>query len=692
MAGSLRRGVLIAALVAAGAAPRLHAQSADLGVVKNGPDQATAGSDVAYDILVLNNGPDPASSAMLTDTIPAGMTFVSRMQNSGPSFTCTDPGAGFGGSVSCTLATFPAGSSATFTFVFHIPNGTPDGTLFQNTATIMSATPDDSTENNSSVAGTSTPPAPQPDVGVSKTGPPPAAPGTNVTFTITVSNFSASPASSVVLQDPLPGTMTFVSLNPNAGCTMPMPGNGGTINCSIGTMAGGSSITYTLVGKIPAGTASGTTFTNVATISSANDPNSENNSSSAAVTVSSVDLSVTKAGPAAVVAGNPLTYTITVANAGPDVATNVNLTDTMPSGTTFNSMIQNTGPTASCSLPPVGGNGTIACSFALFASGASAQFTLTLTPGNVTSVSNTANVSSDSFDTNAANNSSTASTTVTPSADLALTKTAPGVVTVGTNLSYSLTATNNGPSDATAVSLTDVTPANTTFVSFTAPAGWTVTAPAVGGSGTVMATTPTLIAASSAMFTLVVQVSSGAPVGSTITNTATISSGTPDPNAANNSATATTTVAAAISDLSITKTTAPSVLVNSNATFAIAVTNAGPNSATGVTIVDVLPASVTFVSATPSQGTCSGTTTVTCSLGIMASGATATVTIVTHASTFGPATNTATVSSTSSDPNPANNTSTATFFVVAQIPTLSPLLLALLAALLAAIALRLLTE
>ena len=550
MFGSLRRGMLIAALVAAGAVPRLQAQSADLGVTKNGPATATAGSDVAYDIFILNNGPDDATTAVLTDNIPPGMTFVSRMQTSGPSFICSDPGAGFGGTVSCSLATFTAGSSATFTFVFQIPNGTPDGTLFQNTATISSATPDDFAENNSSIAGTSTPPAAQPDVGVNKTGPTSAGPGTNVTYTITVSNFSAAQATAVTMQDTLPGTMTFVSLNPNAGCTTPAPGNGGTINCSIGTMTGGSSITYTLVGHIPAATASGTTFSNMATISSSNDANPENNSSSVALIVSSVDLSVTKAGPAAVVAGNPLTYTITVANAGPDLAINVLLTDTMPPGTTFTSIIQNTGPIASCSTPPAGGNGTIACGFVQINSGASAQFTLTLTPGNVTSVSNTASVSSDSFDTNSANNSSTASTVVTPSADLALTKSAPAVVAAGTTLAYTLTVTNNGPSDATGVSVVDVTPANTTFVSFTAPAGWTVTAPAVGGTGTVMATTPTLIAASSAMFTLVVQVSSGAPVGSTITNTATVSSNTSDPNPANNSSTATSSVAAQIPTLS----------------------------------------------------------------------------------------------------------------------------------------------
>ena len=825
MVSTLQRGLLVAAFSAGILTPVALAQSADLGVTKTGPDTAAPGSNVAYTINVLNNGPDDAISAVLTDNIPAGMLFVSSAQDSGPTFSCSDPPVGSGGTVSCSIAAFLNGSAASFTLVFQIPNGTPAGTLFLNTASISSSTPDPNGENDSSDWGTSTPPPPQADISVTKTGPTAGGAGTNVSFTILVSNPSSNDATTVSLQDTLPGTMTFVSFTPSAGCSTPMPGSGGMVTCNIGTFTAGSSITYTLVGQIPPGTASGTTFPNTANISSSNDPNAENNSSTATVTVSSVDLSVTKVGPATVVSGTPLTYTITVANSGPDTASNVVLSDSVPGGTTFTSLLQNTGPAASCSMPPPGGNGNITCSFVQLASGTSAQFTLTLGVGNVSSVSNTASVTSDSFDTNAANNSSTATTVVTQDADISITKIGPATVTAGLTLTYTITVTNNGPSsaqsltlndvlpanttfvsfsapagwtpatpaaggtgtvsatnpllavgapaaftlvvransgtaaassitntttissttpdsnpgnnassatasvatsadlaltksdapdpvlagnnitytinlknngpsDATAVSLTDAIPANTTFVSFAAPAGWLSTTPAVGATGPVTATNTTLIATSSATFTLVVQVTAGTPVGTTITNTATAASGTPDSNPANNTATATTAVAAPVSDLSITKTASPGspYLVNTDVSFTIVVANAGPNAAASVSMVDTLPATMTFVSATPGQGTCSGTSTVTCSLGTIASGASATVTLVAHASANGPATNTATVSSASSDPNPANNTAIVAGTVVAQIPTLSPLLLALLAALLAAIALRLLTE
>jgi len=85
----------------------------------------------------------------------------------------------------------------------------------------------------------------------------------------------------------------------------------------------------------------------------------------------------------------------------------------------------------------------------------------------------------------------------------------------------------NGETTAIGVTLTDPLPANTTFVSISPPpAGWTVTTPAVGQSGTITAstnsTTP-LAANSSVTFTIVVQVSSSAQGGSIIANTPVLS-------------------------------------------------------------------------------------------------------------------------------------------------------------------------
>ncbi len=100
-------------------------------------------------------------------------------------------------------------------------------------------------------------------------------------------------------------------------------------------------------------------------------------------------------------------------------------------------------------------------------------------------------------------------------------------------------------------------------------------------------------------------------------------------------------------------------------------------------MTDALPATFTLLTATPTQGSCSGTTTVTCSIGTMANGAT--VTIVLHGTVNGTGSlsNTATVSQNETDSAPANNSSTFTATAQASIPAISNLGLILLALMLA---------
>jgi uncharacterized repeat protein (TIGR01451 family) len=122
-------------------------------------------------------------------------------------------------------------------------------------------------------------------------------------------------------------------------------------------------------------------------------------------------------------------------------------------------------------------------------------------------------------------------------------------------------------------------------------------------------------------------------------------------------------------DLSIAKADAPDpVTEGSDLTYTLTVTNNGPNPASGVTVVDELPTGLSARSASASQGSCSGTTTVTCTLGDLASGASATVTIVVRPESTGSLTNTARVSGAQPDPNQANNSATQTTQVSARPP------------------------
>ena len=658
-------------IVFAGLAPAAFAQEADLAVSKLGPSSSDADTDVSFDVTVFNFGEDDAPSVSLIDALPAGMTFVSATQNNGPAFDCSSqPAPGTNGTITCTLALFTAGSSANFTIVAHIPPGTAQGTTFTNTASISSQIPDPNPENDSSSTSV-TVPIPQADIGVQKVGPDSAAPDTDVSYSITVNNSGPNAADSVSLTDTLPGTMAFGSIMQNSGPAFTCTG-GSTTTCSILSLPAGATATFTLTGHIPPNTPSGTVFTNVANVTTTtNDPDPDNNSSQTQLTVVTSDLAVTKTGPPTAIAGNTISWTITATNNGPDNQSAATLNDPLPAGTTFFSLVQNTGPSANCSTPAVGSTGSVNCSFPTLASGASAQFTLTATidPTFTGTLSNTATVFGTNADPNPNNNSATAVTTVTASADLSVVKTGPATADAGTNITYTVVVTNNGPSNAANVSLTDAVPGNTTFVSESQSTGpvFSCTTPAVGGTGTVTCTIASL-PLTSATFSITVHVNPNA-VGAAMGNTANVTASTTDSNPGNNTSSVMTTGTGS-ADVSIVKTAAAAASAGTNLTYNINVTNNGPSDASGVTMSDTLPANTTFVSESQLTGpafTCTnpapgGTGTVSCSIAALTAGTSATFSIVVQiaaAAPVGPSSNTATVTTSTSDPNPANNSSTA---------------------------------
>src|SRR5262249_43159710 len=146
-----------------------------------------------------------------------------------------------------------------------------------------------------------------------------------------------------------------------------------------------------------------------------------------------------------------------------------------------------------------------------------------------------------------------------------------------------------------------------------------------------------------------------------ITDTATANATNIVPSLATNTASATVVVANANSaDVAIVKTATPNpVTQGTPLTYSLAVTNNGPASATNVTTTDTLPSSVTYLSSTSTQGSCSEAGgTVTCLLGTMANAGTATITILTIPQQPGIISNTATITADQTDSNLANNTST----------------------------------
>ena len=554
------------------------------------------------------------------------------------------------------------------------------------------------------------------DLSVVKNAPATAISGTNLTYTINATNAGPDPAADVVLSDLLPAETQFVSLSAPAGwtCATPAVGAGGTVTCSKPSMAVGEAAAFSVTVRLCPEVLCGTAVVNTAAISATTvDPLTANGTSSATTTAQAqADVAIAKSASAtAVNPGGTIIYTLTVTNGGPSNSAGTTVTDALPAGFTATSVSTSTGTcsgagtaTINCSLGTIGAAGQCAT-----AAPTSATITITaqaapaIAPGIYTNTATVATVNCLA-DPNSANNTATVPTTVPAGpigADVAITKIAPSTVIAGTNLTYTLTATNSGPDVATNVVVSDPLPAQTRFVSQAAPAGWSCATPAIGATGSVVCSKASMAVAETAVFTTVVRTCPEIACATPLSNTATATTATADPVATNNSATATVTVQAQ-SDLAISKgASVANVAPGETLMYALNVVNAGPSDSASTSVIDVLPAGFTVVSANTTRGTCSGvgTSTLNCSLGVLGAAGQCTtntpvaalITLVVQvdaATAPGTVLNTATVATGNclADPIMANNTATVPTTVGAvvplSVPTLSEIGVAIFAALL----------
>jgi HYR domain. len=119
--------------------------------------QITPGSDVNFGLFVLNKGPNAAANVRIVDTVPDNTTFVSVVQNSGPTFNCVTPGAGNVGTTTCSRASLAAGDLAEFSFTYRVDTGVAEGTTITHTVDTRSDTADSNTLDNTSIAGSDIP-------------------------------------------------------------------------------------------------------------------------------------------------------------------------------------------------------------------------------------------------------------------------------------------------------------------------------------------------------------------------------------------------------------------------------------------------------------------------------------------------------------------------------------------------------
>ena len=238
------------------------------------------------------------------------------------------------------------------------------------------------------------------------------------------------------------------------------------------------------------------------------------------------------------------------------------------------------------------------------------------------------------------------------SADLSLTASAaPEPVDVGSNLVYSLTVSNAGPSAASGVVVSNWMPVSVQFVSATGgatPLGRAL----ILNLGTLAADT-----VASAQVTVQPLVAGG------LTNSFQVFASLPDPDNANNSVRVVSRVTNApppAVDVALSLMAAPNpVAVGAPLTYSLTVTNNSSTTATGVVVSNTLPAGVTFISALPSQGSVSnGAGVVTFNAGDLPNGDGATLAIVVVPNSPGLLTNTALAFSVEPDSQPTNNSVT----------------------------------
>ena len=407
-------------------------------------------------------------------------------------------------------------------------------------------------------------------------------------------------------------------------------------------------------------TLDGDILTNIVTATTRTTDPTPVNTASVTTTVqgfgNQADLGVVKAtGAATVTAGERITYTLTVTNSGPSAATNVRVLDLIPAHTTVESAAINN-PADGAALCSLGG----ACYVGTVYVTTTATITLVLRVDDgysAASLVNSAGVSADQQDPDTADNLSSVTTPVVTAADLRVTKSdLPDPVIVGDLLLYQIVVTNSGPSTARSVRITDTLDSNVAYVGGTPGCS--------ASSGTVTCALGDIPAGESRSVLIEVRVNPSLATTTTLNNSVTVGSPTPDPVSGNNTDTESTTAqpgALVPTDLAIAKTASPaSVAAGELVTYTLTVTNNGVGAAANVQVIDALPiADASLVSVSSSQGACNGG--VTCLLGDLNVNATATITVVVrvHSDQTTPILNTARVSASNPDNNPANNQASA---------------------------------
>jgi uncharacterized repeat protein (TIGR01451 family) len=585
------------------------------------PTNPIPGNNMTYSLLV-ENSKNAADAVRILDTLPTAITNITwtcaTTAGTAPATQCNQPSGTVNTSNTLdTTANLANGGKVTYTITGKLdPSFT--GSL-SNTATAnpkpgqWDNTPADNTSTVTSTIARNAALVVTKSDGLTM-----VAPGQAVSYTITVQNKGPSTINSVKLTDVMPNVIQNPTFGVNQGSFNPTVTTGTPNNTWVGDWANlnlipgntaTDTVTLTVSGTLnpaaPAGTnnltnsvaiAAPTSFPNPVSYGAAYTVDTPNSTLTASDTDSIqpiADLEVSKTdGITQAIPGTAIGYIITVKNNGPNPVTSVKLTDAVPAAI-LNSKL--TGPDGATLNATSGYWDGLTLN-----AGDSATFILegTLDPAATGTLSNTATVATPAgiTDPTPANNSSTDTDTLKPTADLSITKTdGTTAINPGEAITYTLRVTNNGPSHVTGATVTDTVPAQITTVTWScAVTTGTGSCGAPTGSGNAINTTVNLLKGATATYTVQGTVSSSATVGSTLDNTAQVAppAGVTDSVSANDSSTDTDTIGrpTGTADLAIAKTNnLTSVVPGDPITYTITVTNNGPGTVESLTVTDPLP-------------------------------------------------------------------------------------------------------
>jgi uncharacterized repeat protein (TIGR01451 family) len=612
----------------------------------------SSGSPIGFTVTVSNTSTTgTATSVTLNDPLPTGtgLNWSISPAYTGPG-TCSISGTAPAlQTLTCSFGDLAPGATVSV----HVTSPTTAGTsgTFTNTATAQGT-------NTPPTSGSASETVNQPSLGVTKTPDAPSvSSGQPIGFTITVSNSGQGTATSVTLNDPLP---VAAGLNWSISPAYTGPGSCSisgtapaqqTLTCSFGDMAPGSSISVHVSSPTTAQTSG--VISNTAVAQGTNTPPSSG-SGSETVNQPSLHIAKTPDSPSAS-AGDTIGYTITVSNTGAGTASNVTITDNLPSNPGLTWSMSPADP--ACSLTATSPQ-VLTCTLASLGPNSSFSVHVTSPTSAATcgTVSNSATVNAD----NATAPISTQAVTITVNCpDVHISKTADsGAVTEGSQIGYTITVVNMGTGTATNVTVTDTLPNNPGL-------SWSIASvtPTLTGtdSCSISGTNPQVLSCSFASLApnaseaIHIVSATTAQTCGTVSNVASESTG--------NDGTATTPNAVVITVacpvLNVTKVACPqaSVPPGGTLTYTIDYSNTGTAPATSVTLVDTLPSGTQVENS--GGGTVSGNT-VTWNIGTLAAGASGSKTLVVLVTANNGATlvNTVTLSSPNASTSATATTST----------------------------------